>query len=81
MGRDFLTTYVKFFVLLAILALFWCGLTACAAEGRTVVYAEQEHTCAFGRWSDAAPEGEGALITHEVRYCKVCHAEETRVKE
>lgn len=73
--------YVKFFVILVILALVLCGLTACAGEGRTVVYAEQEHTCAFGRWSDAAPESEGAPITHEVRYCKVCHAEETRVKE
>lgn len=72
--------YVRVFAVLAALALLLCVTTACGGEGRTVTYAEQEHTCAFGHWSDAAPENEGDPITQEVRYCKVCHAEELRPK-
>ena len=73
--------YVRSFAVMAALALLLCAVTACAGEGRTVTYAEQEHICAFGHWSDAAPANEGEPVTHEVRYCKVCHKEELRVRE
>ena len=80
-GRDFLRTYLRFCVIALLLALLACALLACAQTGDPVTYGEGEHTCVFGHWCDAAPDAEGGAVTKEVRYCKICHTEETREKE
>lgn len=68
----------------AVLALLTClswMLVACAESGEPIPYTAGEHIHAYGHWVDAAPENEGAPVTKEVRYCKVCHLEEVREKE
>ena len=80
-GRDFLRTYLRFCVVLMILALLSCVLPACEEAGDPVTYSEVEHTHTYGHWYDAAPETEGAPVTREVRYCKICHAEDVREKK
>ena len=76
-----MTPYVKIFAILALLLLLSCALLSCAGEGDPITYNGQEHTHVYGHWYDAAPETEGGAVTHEVRYCKICHAEDVRVKE
>ncbi len=72
---------LRFCAVLALLLLLSCALLACAGEGDPTAYENEAHTCVFGHWYDAAPEGEGQPVTHEVRYCKICHAEDVREKE
>ena len=69
--------YGAFLLILVLLAGVLC---ACAGKGDGTPYTE-EHTHTFGHWYDAEPESEGAPVTLQVRYCKICHAEETRAKE
>ena len=74
-------TYGRFCVILMIVTLLFCLLCACAGEGDPVAYENEAHTHVYGHWCDAAPETEGAPVTKEVRYCKICHAEDIREKE
>ena len=73
--------YQRFLTLLALVLLCISLLCACASQGEPAAYDTGEHTHVYGKWCDAAPTEEGAAVTHEVRYCKICHAEETRSKE
>ncbi|MBQ8357588.1 MAG: hypothetical protein IJX39_07250 [Clostridia bacterium] len=68
-------TYRRFGVIAPVLALFMCLLCACAGESKPVAYEDAEHTHVYGHWYDSAEEGV------RVRYCKICHAEETEGKE
>ena len=63
--------------LIVALALLLCVLmTSCASEGLPQEYtAEHEHV--YGYWYDVAP-AEGETVTQQVRYCKICHAPQTR---
>ena len=66
-------------VLTVLTALF---LTACTANGEPQPYASGACVHSFGRqWFDVAPAEEGAPVTEEVHYCRICHAAETRPKE
>ena len=75
-----MNTYARFCVVLACLVLLLCLLAACAADGEPEAYLPAEHTHTYGYWYDAAPE-EGDTAPRQVRYCRICHAEEVRVKE
>ncbi len=74
-------TYLRFCVCFMVLTLLFCLLCACAGEGDPITYNGQEHTHVYGHWYDAAPETADAPVTHEVRYCKICHAEDVREKK
>ena len=54
-------------------------LCACASEGAPLSY-EIEHQHAFGASHDVAP-GDGGEVTEQVRYCKICHAEQVHPKQ
>ena len=54
-------------------------LCACAGEGRTEEY-QTEHEHSFGASFDVAP-ADGGEVTHQVRYCKICHAEQIHPKQ
>ena len=62
-----------FLVLLMLLA------CACAAEGDPVAY-QTEHEHSFGASFDIAP-ADGGAVTHQVRYCKICHLEQVHPKQ
>ncbi len=53
--------------------------SACAGEGDTLPY-ETEHRHSFGASYDIVPE-DGGEVTHQVRYCKICHAEQIHPKQ
>ena len=74
-------TVRRFCAILAILTLLLCLLCACSGEGEPTPYAVEEHTHVYGHWYDAAPDEEGAPVTKEVRYCKICNNAEIREKE
>ena len=66
--------YCKILVLL-LAALLLSGLfCACGKDGEPTAY-QAEHTHVYGFWYPCGTEGE------EIRYCKICRLEETRVKE
>ena len=67
-------------VALAVLcALF---LVACTADGAPQPYANGACVHSFSStWYDVAPAEEGAPVTEEVHYCRICHTPETREKE
>lgn len=65
----------RLFCLLLLLCLA-AGLCACDGAGEPVVY-NTPHEHVFGFWYDVdAPEGQAPDT--QVRYCKICHAEQTR---
>ena len=74
-------TYARFCVIFLVLAaLLLC--VACAADGEPQSYDTENHAHSFsGEWYDVAPAEEGAPVTEEVHYCRICHAAETRPKE
>ena len=74
-------TVRRFCAILAILTLLLCLFCACAGEGEPASYETQAHTHVYGHWYDAAPDEEGAPVTKEVRYCKICNNAEIREKE
>ena len=55
-------------------------LTGCNEAEDAAPY-EKAHQHVYGDWYDAAPAEEGAPITEQVRYCKICRDEQTRAKE
>ena len=56
-------------------------LVACTANGEPQAYANGECVHSFsGQWYDVAPAEEGAPVTEQVHYCRICHAAETRPK-
>lgn len=63
---------------LCLLVLLLLALCACGEEGETVPY-ETEHEHIFGASYDILPE-EGGALTQQVRYCKICHAEQVHPK-
>ena len=72
--------YAKICVILLALSLLLCGLSACTENSEAIDYANEPHTHIFGYWYDVAlTEGEDA--PRQVRYCRICHAEDVRVKE
>ena len=69
---------MRFFALFAgIRLLLSFLLTGCSAKGEPTPY-RREHAHVYGDWYDAAPDEEGAPITRQVRYCKICRDEQTR---
>ena len=54
-------------------------LCACASEGRAQAY-QTEHEHSFGASYDVAP-ADGGEVTQQVRYCKICHAEQIHPKQ
>lgn len=66
-----------FLCLLALLALLLFG--ACAGEGASVSY-KTDHEHVYGASFDVEP-AEGGMITEQVRYCKICHAEQVHPKQ
>ena len=54
-------------------------LASCASEGEPTPYAG-EHVHTYGPWQDAAETAADGTVrpAGEVRYCKICHAEERR---
>ena len=77
--RTFSIPFARFLAFFAILALLCCLFSACSGRGESEPYAG-EHTHVYGHWQDAAPTS-GDEVTHEVRYCKICHHEEIRDKQ
>ena len=75
-----MNTCCRFCAIFVTLALCACLLCACAGEGEPTPY-EREHTHVYGHWYDVAPEEEGAPVTKQVRYCKICNQEEFKDKE
>ncbi len=65
-----------FLCFVILLALF---LSACAGEGAPVVYVT-EHEHVWGASYDVAP-ADGGAVTEQVRYCKICHAEQPPPKQ
>ena len=66
-----------FLCLLALLsALLFC---ACAREGKPLFY-QTEHDHVWSASYDVAPT-EGNVVSEQVRYCKICHAEQTHPKQ
>lgn len=65
-----------FLCLVVLLALL---LSACAGEGAPVVYTT-EHEHVYGASHDVAP-ADGGAVTEQVRYCKICHAEQVYPKQ
>ena len=63
-------------VLLMLALLLFC---ACASEGRPVTY-QTEHEHSYGASHDIAP-ADGGEVTQQVRYCKICHAEQIHPKQ
>ena len=65
--------------LICALLLILTALVACAGEGESTPY-ESEHVHVFGAWMDAAEVASDGAETpaREIRYCKICHAFETR---
>ena len=66
-------------ILLCLLLLLTLGFCACGGEGTPVPY-QVEHEHSFGASHDIAPE-QGGEVTHQVRYCKICHKEQIHPKQ
>ena len=62
--------------LLLLLTLVFC---ACSGESTPAPY-QIEHEHSFGASHDIAPE-EGGEVMQQVRYCKICHAEQVHPKQ
>jgi hypothetical protein len=74
-------TYARLCVTALILCLLLLG-TSCTLSGEVLPYDSGSHAHSFsGQWFDVAPATEGAPVTEEVHYCRICHAAETRPKE
>ena len=66
--------FLSMLLLLAVLL-----FSACAGEGEPTAY-QTEHRHVFGASYDILPE-DGGEVTHQVRYCKICHAEQIHPKQ
>ncbi len=66
-----------FFCVSVLLALLL--FSACAVEGEPMAY-QTEHRHVFGASYDVVPE-DGGEVTHQVRYCKICHLEQIHPKQ
>ena len=64
---------------LCLLLLLLSTLVACAGEGATTAY-ETAHEHSFGASYDIAPT-DGGAVREQVRYCKICHAEQIHPKQ
>ena len=64
---------------LSVILLLAVLLCACASEGRAQAY-QAEHEHSFGASYDIAP-ADGGEVTQQVRYCKICHAEQIHPKQ
>lgn len=73
-------TRLRFFVLFAVMLLLVPFLLTGCGKGEPVPY-ERAHDHVYGNWYDAAPTQENTPVTEQVRYCKICRAEEIREKE
>ncbi|MBE6702276.1 MAG: hypothetical protein E7585_02550 [Ruminococcaceae bacterium] len=77
-----MTRFYRFAIFTLVLLLLASMLCACAGEDKPVDYAG-EHIHTFGSWLDAVETAEDGTVTPagQIRYCKICNAEEIRAKE
>ena len=74
-------TCARFCVITLLLSLLLLCVS-CTPASKAQPYDTGSHAHSFsGQWFDVAPAIEGAPVTEEVHYCRICHAAETRPKE
>ena len=70
--------YLKLLVLPLCVILLAATLCACSGEGAPTDYASENCNHVWGEWHDAVETAEDSSATPagQVRYCKICGAEE-----